>query len=153
MSDRVITLSEGRLTGTFNPRIDPQETVAAAAVPRASSGESAGSAKVSGRTSPWFHLREISLVGFILVLSVITAFVKPREFATLTNFYDVLASTALPAIMAQGAMLVISAGGIDISVGSMMGSDRSACGHGSERRTPAAFVSARGFGAGSKLVA
>ena len=42
--------------------------------------------------------------------SVITAFLKPREFATLANFYDVLASTALPAIMAQGAMLVISAG-------------------------------------------
>jgi rhamnose transport system ATP-binding protein len=121
MSDRVITLSEGGQTGTFNPRIDPQETVAAAAVPRVSSGETAGSPKVSGRTSPWFHLREISLVGFILVLCVIAAFVKPREFATLTNFYDVLASTALPAIMAQGAMLVISAGGIDISVGSMMG--------------------------------
>ena len=121
MSDRVITLSEGRLTGTFNPRIDSPETVAAAAVPRANSGEKAGSAKVSGRAVPWVHLREISLVGFILLLSVITAFLKPREFATLTNFYDVLASTALPAIMAQGAMLVISAGGIDISVGSMMG--------------------------------
>ena len=121
MSDRVITLSEGRLTGTFNPRTDPPETVAAAAVPRANAKESAGSAKSSRETSPWFHLREISLLGFILVLCVITAFAKPREFATLTNFYDVLASTALPAIMAQGAMLVISAGGIDISVGSMMG--------------------------------
>jgi ribose/xylose/arabinose/galactoside ABC-type transport system permease subunit len=121
MSDRVITLSEGRVTGTFNPRRDPPETVAAAAVPRTNSGEKAGSAKVSERAAPWVHLREISLVGFILMLSVITAFLKPREFATLTNFYDVLASTALPAIMAQGAMLVISAGGIDISVGSMMG--------------------------------
>lgn len=121
MSDRVITLSEGRLTGTFNPRIDPPETVAAAAVPRANLGGGVGSAKVPGRAALWVHWRETSLVGFILLISLITAFLKPHEFATLANFYDMMASTALPAIMAQGAMLVISAGGIDISVGSMMG--------------------------------
>ncbi|MFN8007365.1 MAG: ATP-binding cassette domain-containing protein [Terriglobia bacterium] len=121
MSDRILTLSEGCLTGNFDPQKVSQEVVAAAAVPRADSKEAPEAKRALGRSPSWLDFREISLVGFIALLSLIMAIVKPREFATLTNFYDVLANTALPAIMAQGAMLVISAGGIDISVGSMMG--------------------------------
>jgi ABC-type sugar transport system ATPase subunit/ribose/xylose/arabinose/galactoside ABC-type transport system permease subunit len=73
------------------------------------------------RFSRVLRLREAGLVGFIFALSLMMTFLKPAEFATPRNFYDILASAALPAIMAQGAMLVICAGGIDISVGSMMG--------------------------------
>lgn len=120
MCDRVVTFSEGRQTGTFDPKTDSENVIAAAAVPRQL--EDAAKARVrSGAGARILQFRELSLVGFILALSACMAFVNPHQFATVGNFLDVLASAALPAIMAQGAMLIICAGGIDISVGSMMG--------------------------------
>ncbi len=121
MSDRVVTLSAGRVTGTFNPRTDSEEAIAAAAVPK-SSGDDGGRADTGpGLAARFLRFRELGLVGFILALSIVMTALRPDSFATTENFLDILANAALPAIMAQGAMLIICAGGIDISVGSMMG--------------------------------
>jgi len=120
MSDRVVTLSEGRVTGAFDPKVDDDKTIAAAAVPRASEERTTSVAK-PGAGARLLQMREVGLLAFTLVLSGAMALLKPHEFATVGNFLDVLANAALPAIMAQGAMLIICAGGIDISVGSMMG--------------------------------
>ena len=121
MSDRVVTLSEGRATGVFDPRTDGEKTIAAAAVPRAPEG--AAAAAQTERASLWrlLQFREAALIGFIVVLSAAMALVRPGEFATAENFLDILSAAAIPAMIAQGAMLIICAGGIDISVGSMMG--------------------------------
>lgn len=121
MSDRVVTLSEGRQTGQFDPACDSQEAVAAAAVPRAIEDPVARGSIQPRWFSHMLRLREMSLLLFLVVLTGAMTAMKPREFATLENFLDVLANAALPAIMAQGAMLIICAGGIDISVGSIMG--------------------------------
>lgn len=120
MCDRVVTLSEGHVTGVFDPKLDSKESIAAAAVPRAAE---AASAAQEGRSWParLLQFRELALVGFIVMLCAVMAVARPGEFATFGNFLDVLASAAVPAMMAQGAMLIICAGGIDISVGSMMG--------------------------------
>jgi len=121
MSDRVLTLSEGRLTGEFVPATDGEEAIAAAAVPRAAADDRASA---DSRPNPLMRLlqvRELGLLVFILGLSVVMAFLRPEGFANIGNFLDILASAALPAILAQGAMLIICGGGIDISVGSMMG--------------------------------
>jgi ABC-type sugar transport system ATPase subunit/ribose/xylose/arabinose/galactoside ABC-type transport system permease subunit len=121
MSDRVITLSEGRQTGYYNPEQDSQATIAQAAVPRMENG-----AEVTTRREPHplrraLQMRELGLFLFIVLLAGGMSLYRPDEFLTVNNFFDVLARAALPAIMAQGAMLIICAGGIDISVGSMMG--------------------------------
>jgi len=120
MSDRVVTLSEGRVTGCFDPRKDSQETVAAAAVPKSSGADTAVRPR-AGFLVRLLQFREVGLLAFIVLLSAVMTFLKPTEFANPANMFDILASAALPAIMAQGAMLIICAGGIDISVGSMVG--------------------------------
>jgi ABC-type sugar transport system ATPase subunit/ribose/xylose/arabinose/galactoside ABC-type transport system permease subunit len=121
MSDRVVTLSEGRVTGTFDPQRDGEAAIAAAAVPRAVETGVGRSRARTGAVARILRFREIGLVAFILVLSAVMTSLKPAEFANAKNLFDILASAALPAIMAQGAMLIICGGGIDISVGSMMG--------------------------------
>ena len=116
-----MTISEGRKTGEFDPRVDSKDTIAAAAVPRSTVRRSAESEKRPGRLARFLGFREVGLLGFIVLLAAVMAWFKPAEFATVQNFLDVLSNAALPAIVAQGAMLIICAGGIDISVGSMIG--------------------------------
>jgi len=120
MSDRVVTFSEGRQTGSFDPRTDGEEAIAAAAVPYSFFVKRKSKQKET-RLARLLEFREIGLLAFILLLSAAMTALRPSEFANAKNFFDILASAALPAIMAQGAMLIICAGGIDISVGSMMG--------------------------------
>lgn len=120
MSDRVATLSEGRLTGVFDPRTDSEADVAAAAVPRSvpEAGHGGFEESLALRAA---RFREGGLLVFIAAIALGMALWKPEQFATTKNALDVLTFAAIPAIMAQGAMLIICAGGIDISVGSMMG--------------------------------
>ncbi|GMU91286.1 MAG: hypothetical protein AMXMBFR4_03440 [Candidatus Hydrogenedentota bacterium] len=120
MSDRVVTLSEGRVTGVFDPRSDGEKTIAAAAVPT-SAGAEHRTAKGRGFLARLGNLREAGLLGIIVALCAVMGALKPGEFFNVGNFLDVLANAALPAMVAQGAMLIICAGGIDISVGSMLG--------------------------------
>ena len=121
MSDRIVTLSEGRQTGVFDPAVHNEETVAAAAVPREIAVKTAPATGWRAALARALELRELGLLAFILLLSGMMVLLKPAEFASSANFLDVLAAAALPAILAQGAMLIICAGGIDISVGSMLG--------------------------------
>jgi len=58
---------------------------------------------------------------FIGLLAGYMSLTTPGSFANTANMLDILENAAIPAMMAQGAMLIICAGGIDISVGSMMG--------------------------------
>lgn len=119
VSDRVVTLAEGRQTGTFDPKTDNESDIAAAAVPKAD--PNAAVEQDHTRMHALMRIREGGLLAFILILGGIMAVAKPSSFATVENFLDILANAALPAIMAQGVMLIICAGGIDISIGSMMG--------------------------------
>ena len=119
MSDRVVTLSEGRTTGIFDPKTESREAIAAAAVPKAE-GERAARAAKGGILARVLRMREVGLVACIAVLGLFMA-TQSDKFLTGDNLLDVLANAALPAIMAQGAMLIICTGGIDISVGSMLG--------------------------------
>ncbi|GMV93697.1 MAG: hypothetical protein AMXMBFR82_34750 [Candidatus Hydrogenedentota bacterium] len=121
MSDRVIALSEGRVTGEFRPAVDDERTIAAAAVPRVAEDQGVSVEAKPSRAAALVRMREVGLLTFTLLLAGVMVFLKPHEFATVNNFLDVLANAAIPAIVAQGAMLIICAGGIDISVGSMMG--------------------------------
>jgi ribose transport system permease protein len=65
-----------------------------------------------------------------IALIIICAFMSIREprFATEDNFYNITRNFAFIGIMALGATLVIITGGIDLSVGSVMGLVAVACG-------------------------
>ncbi len=121
MSDRVVTLSEGRVTGTFNPREDGEEAIAAAAVPRSAEKVVVALSPLQRGLARALQMRELGLIVFIGLLGGYMCLTNPDSFANTNNFLDILKNAAIPAILAQGAMLIICAGGIDISVGSMMG--------------------------------
>ncbi len=120
MSDRVLVMAEGRITGEFNPEEDDEAAIAAAAVPRATATEE-GDARAVHIGTQLMRLREAGLVAFILALAFLMGLFGPAQFASVQNFLGILTHAALPAIIAQGAILIICAGGIDISVGAMMG--------------------------------
>lgn len=121
MSDRVVTLSEGRVTGVFDPAKDGEKAIAAAAVPRAQATAAKEETRETWSPRRLMEFREGGLLAFILLLAGGMALAKPGEFATTDNFLDILADAAIPGMVAMGAMLIICAGAIDISVGSMMG--------------------------------
>jgi rhamnose transport system ATP-binding protein len=121
MSDRVITLSEGRVTGVFDPGTDGEAAIASAAVPRVPAADARVARRAAWNPRRLMEFREAGLLGFILVLAGVMALAKPVEFATTSNFLDILANAAIPGMVAMGATLIICAGAIDISVGSMMG--------------------------------
>lgn len=121
MSDRVVAISEGRVRGVFDPKTQGQEAIAEAAVPRSSAQSGAVEKPRVSRLSSLLRFRELGLVSFILLLTLGMAAYDPKAFLSVDNFLGVLSNAALPAVMAQGAMLIICAGGIDISVGAMIG--------------------------------
>ena len=60
-----------------------------------------------------------SLIGLI-VFSVIVAFINSR-FMTTSNILNILRQTSINAVIATGMTFVILTGGIDLSVGSILG--------------------------------
>ena len=121
LSDRLLVVSEGQITGEFDPRTSDEATIAAAAVPKAVTQAVVEVAPWRRKLARALELRELGLLLVILLLSGMMSILSPSVFMTRGNILDVLAMAALPAILAQGAMLIICAGGIDISVGSMLG--------------------------------
>jgi ribose transport system permease protein len=66
----------------------------------------------------------VTLVGIIAVMS----FLQPQAFASSANFYNITRNFAFIGIMAVGMVPVIVTGGIDLSVGSIMGLVGVVCG-------------------------
>lgn len=60
------------------------------------------------------HKHEFALLLFIVALSCVIGSVNPAFFS-LSNFYDLLKSSVVTGILAQGVLLVLVSGGIDIS--------------------------------------
>ena len=56
------------------------------------------------------------------------SFLQPDAFASRANFYNITRNFAFIGIMALGMMAVIITGGIDLSVGSIMGLVGVVCG-------------------------
>src|SRR5271166_1892141 len=59
----------------------------------------------------------IALLAMCIVMSVL----QPQAFASTENFYNITRNFAFIGIMALGMTTVIITGGIDLSVGSVMG--------------------------------
>lgn len=64
----------------------------------------------------------------LLIICVVMAWDQPDAFATMDNFYNITRNFAFIGIMAVGMTAVILTGGIDLSVGSLMGLVGVVCG-------------------------
>src|SRR4029078_11956038 len=57
----------------------------------------------------------------LIIIIAIMSFLQPRAFASTENLYNITRNFAFTGIMAIGMVCVIITGGIDLSVGSIMG--------------------------------
>jgi ribose transport system permease protein len=68
----------------------------------------------------WLRIRELNILSVLLLVGILISLFSPY-FLTTNNLMGVFRSFSLIAIMSIGMMLVIITGGIDLSVGSVMG--------------------------------
>ena len=68
----------------------------------------------------WLRIRELNILSVLILVCILISLFSPY-FLTTDNLMGVFRSFSLVAIMAIGMMLVIITGGIDLSVGSVMG--------------------------------
>lgn len=119
MSDRVLVMHEGRLSGDFPIEQASQEILMAAAVGNitARSGYNDEHKILPLRrpiTKAWL-LKQKSLIALLLLIAIVSS-LSPNFF-TVSNLFNILQQTSVNAIMAVGMTLVILTSGIDLSVG------------------------------------
>lgn len=76
-------------------------------------------AKGIGQADRRFRLDSLGLTLVLIALIIMFSFINPR-FATYSNLLNVLTQSSTYVIVAMGMTLVITKGGIDLSVGSLM---------------------------------
>ena len=75
-----------------------------------------------------FGAQSIWVTVALFIMCVIMSYLQPASFATPENFYNITRNFSFIGIMALGMSVVIATGGIDLSVGSIMGLTAVACG-------------------------
>ncbi|MFO7774199.1 MAG: ATP-binding cassette domain-containing protein [Candidatus Hydrogenedentota bacterium] len=118
MCNRVLTLSDGRLTGEFKPPSDTQHAIAQAAMPADHSGKAETRTPGPGTSG---RPRQAALLVLSILLAGSLLLFGPSEFASASNMNDLLMTFAFTAIMAQAAMIVLGTGGMDVSIGALFG--------------------------------
>ncbi len=134
MSDRVLVMREGRISGEFLRKDATQERIMAAATgqqagapdepllngsgsrekaPIRRQDESAGSAR-------WMRFRELGIAAVVLLAFIACSIIEPR-FLSPENLRSVLLYVPLIIVVAMGQMMVIISRNIDLSVGSILG--------------------------------
>jgi ABC-type sugar transport system ATPase subunit/ribose/xylose/arabinose/galactoside ABC-type transport system permease subunit len=153
--NRLVVFREGRLAATFDPGTTSAEEVATAALPTGdgSAGEAAAteavavppSSRLAGPPFPW--LRETAL---LVVLVALFGFLELRtgRFLHAGNLRNLATDAALLSFCAVGATLVILAGGLDISLGSLMALSAGVAGRLWEQGKPFPLVAALALSVG-----
>ncbi len=122
MSDRVIVMKEGRISGEFARGQATQERVMRAATvgDDAANGVRPDAGRAQRRWSTLSASREWGVLLFVvLVFALLTA--KDRRFASADTLRSILTAMPLIVIVASGQLLAILSRNIDLSVGSMLG--------------------------------
>ena len=78
----------------------------------------------------------IVYLGFLVVVVVFAVVLRDRGFLTADNFANIARQTAMVSIMAFGMTFVLSAGEIDLSIGSIVALSRDGGGHPAARDEP-----------------
>src|SRR5271156_3513865 len=84
----------------------------------------------------------------LLIICIVMSWLQPASFATADNFYNTTRNFSFIGIMALGMTAVIATGGIDLSVGSIMGIVAVSSGLALETNLPWRFSAGVGLGAG-----
>ena len=123
MSDRVLVMREGRITGRFERGEATQEKIMAAAV--ASAAAEDGGIKHEKRASAsvfrhFSRFRELGIAAVVLITFIVCALLQPR-FLAAENLRSIMLFLPLIVVIAMGQMMVIVSRNIDLSVGSILG--------------------------------
>ena len=144
LGDRIYVMRAGRISGEFQrAEATEAELVQAALPPSAAAGGSVASA--ADRRGHIVRIgRELGVFGGLAAMVVLLTVLCGREFASAGNLVDILAAASLVSIAAAGMAQVLIAGGIDISIGSMLGLTGAVAGTAAMRGLPP--VAAVGLG-------
>ena len=77
--------------------------------------------RIAGAQSFWVTVA-------LIIICLVMGYLQPASFATSENFFNITRNFSFIGIMALGMTAVIATGGIDLSVGSIMGLTAVACG-------------------------
>lgn len=119
-ADRVLVFREGRLAGEFDPAEATAADVASCALP-VDSDNAAKESRRTRRLARRFTL-PYSEIGLAVAIALLTLWlaVSNEQFWTPENRLGILTGASVWTILALGAAAVIIAGGIDISIGSLL---------------------------------
>ncbi len=122
MSDRVLVMREGRLTGEFDRAQATQENIMAAATGQGQTAAPASARRKAGTSAAakWMRFRELGIAVVVLLVVVIASIMEPR-FLSPESLRSVLNYIPLIVVIAMGQMMVIVTRNIDLSVGSVLG--------------------------------
>src|SRR5262249_22040532 len=121
-SDRIAVFRSGSVVGTFESGTATAVELAEAALPH-EAPDAAELARRRGRRLARASIlwNEFGLLAGLAALSLALAGTTSGRFLTFENLSAVVVNTSVLMILALGAASVIVAGGIDISVGSLLG--------------------------------
>jgi ribose/xylose/arabinose/galactoside ABC-type transport system permease subunit len=122
-SDRIAVFRSGRLAGVFDGHTASPEVLAEAALPGTGlpGGKSPRQkAKPRRRLRSPFRGNTAGLLVVLASLAVLLAQTTSGRFQTAANLHGVVESATALTILALGSSVVIIAGGIDISIGSLL---------------------------------
>jgi ABC-type sugar transport system ATPase subunit/ribose/xylose/arabinose/galactoside ABC-type transport system permease subunit len=114
-SDRIVVFRNGRVAGTVSARATTAEEIAALAFPLASERDE----KSDKIRRSWEFPAEIGLALFV-VLFFLSLHLVTGRFLQADSVRSLVTEAALLSFCATGAMLVLLAGGLDISLGALM---------------------------------
>ena len=109
VADRILVMRQGQISGELHGRMQPGSDPALCGLPIRHRG-GRRPARMIQRLLPF-----LTLIALFVILSIASP-----NFLTATNLSSVVRQTAVINIMALGMTVVIIAGGIDLSVGSIL---------------------------------
>jgi rhamnose transport system ATP-binding protein len=147
LAHRIGVMREGRLLGEMDARATTEEDILRTALPDTQSKRQNALEAETPRAAPparrrllgLISRREASLALFIAALMVIFGLTIP-SFMTWRNLSDVLVNNSILLIGALGMTLVIISGGIDVSVGAILGLSAVAAGKADQAHFPAPLI-------------
>ena len=95
--------------------------------------------------------RYVVYVGFFLILVGFSIVLRDDGFLTARNLLNIVQQTAPVTVMAVGMVFVLTAGEIDLSIGSIVGDLGAARGDGAARPSPGSLGAAAGLAAGAAI--